>query len=126
MSFISKGWGGRTSDKHITRESGFYEKLLPGDCVLADRGFNIKEDLAAIGATLKIPSFTKGNKQLPGAEVDTSRQLSNVRIHVERVIGRLKKFRLLQKTIPITQVKLLDDMVVIIAALVNLNKSVVS
>ena len=49
-----------------------------GDCILADRGFNIKEELSALGATLKIPIFTKGKKQLSGCEVDTSRQLSSV------------------------------------------------
>ena len=32
----------------------------------------------------------KGKKQLSGVEVDTSRQLSSVQIHVERVIGRIK------------------------------------
>ena len=97
-----------------------------GDCILADRGFNIKEELSALGATLKIPSFTKGKKQLSGGEVDTSRQLSSVRIHVERVIGRIKKFRLLQTTLPLlTQVDLLDDIMVIVCSLVNINNSVV-
>ena len=96
-----------------------------GDCILADRGFNIKEELSALGATLKIPSFTKGKKQLSGGEVDTSRRLSSVRIHVERVIGRIKKFRLLQTTLPLTQVDLLDDIMVIVCSLVNINNSVV-
>ena len=41
-----------------------------GDCILADQGFNIKEELSTLGATLKIPSFTKGKKtQLSGGEV---------------------------------------------------------
>ena len=47
-----------------------------GDCILADQGFNIKEELSALGATLTIPSLTKGKKQLSGGEVDTSRQFS--------------------------------------------------
>lgn len=45
--------------------------------------------LATRGATLKIPHFTKGRKQLSAQEVDTSRHLSNVRIHIERVIGKI-------------------------------------
>ena len=122
---LSLGWGGRVSDKQITKESGFFNKVSMGDCILADRGFNIKEELSALGATLKIPSFTKGKKQLSGGEVDTLRQLSSVRIHVERVIGRIKKFRLLQTTLPLTQVDLLDDIMVIVCGLVNINNSVV-
>ena len=41
ISFVSKGWGGRTSDKHITEQCGFLDKLDIGDLILADRGFNI-------------------------------------------------------------------------------------
>ena len=32
------------------------------DCILADWIFNIKEELSALGATIKIPSFMKGKK----------------------------------------------------------------
>ena len=93
--------------------------------ILADRGFNVKEELSALGVTLKIPSFTKGKKQLCGGEIDTSRQLSSVRIRVERVIGRIKKFRLLQTTLPLSQVDLSDDIMIAVCGLVNMNNSVV-
>ena len=99
---------------------------MPGDCILADRGFLIEEELNTVGAYLKIPKFTKGKSQLPAKDVDESRKLSNVRIHIERVIGQLKKFRLLQNTVPISQVDLLDNAMIVICALVNLRKSVVS
>ena len=125
ISFMSPGWGGRVSDKQITRESGFLDLLEPMDEVLADRGFLIRDELAAYGATLRIPSFTKGKTQLSAQDVDTSRQLSRVRIHVERVIGRWKIFKILQTVIPLSQVDLLDDVVTVCAALTNLCRSVV-
>lgn len=125
ISFLSPGWGGRVSDKQITRESGFLDLLEPMDEVLADRGFLISDELAAYGATLRIPSFTKGKKQLSAQDVDTSRQLSRVRIHVERVIGGWKNFKILQTVIPLSQVDLLDDVVTVCAALTNLCRSVV-
>ena len=42
ISFISKGRGGRVTDKHITDHFGFLDHILPGDVVLADRGFDIQ------------------------------------------------------------------------------------
>lgn len=88
ISFISKGWGGRVSDQHLTENCGLLSNLNPGDLILADRGFNIHEAAGMFCAEVKIPPFTKGKKQLTPREIDRSRQLSRVRIHVERVIDR--------------------------------------
>uniref|UniRef100_A0A3P9DFL2 THAP-type domain-containing protein n=1 Tax=Maylandia zebra TaxID=106582 RepID=A0A3P9DFL2_9CICH len=59
ISFISRGWGGRASDKHITERCGILQKLLPGDVVLADRGFDIRDAAGMMCAQVKIPAFTK-------------------------------------------------------------------
>ena len=96
-----------------------------GDCLLADQDFNINEELCALGATLTVPSFMKGKKRHSDGEVDISRQLSSVQIHVEHVIGRIKKFRLLHTTLPLNQVDPLDVIRVIACGLVNMNNSVV-
>ncbi|XP_050066075.1 uncharacterized protein LOC126555161 [Aphis gossypii] len=39
ICFLSKCYGGRASDSFITNDSGFLNKLEPGDVVLADKGF---------------------------------------------------------------------------------------
>ena len=101
VSFISKAWGGRASDKKITEESGFLDKLIPGDIVLADRGFNISESVGMQCAELKIPAFLRGKKQLSVAEVMDTRKIAHVRIHVERVIGCIRqRFGILGGPIP--------------------------
>lgn len=87
VAFISDGWGGRVSDKHLTEE----RNLLPGDVILADRGFDIAESVGLFCARIKIPAFTKGKKQLSGIEVEQTRRIANVRIHVERFIGNIRK-----------------------------------
>ena len=93
---------------------------------MADRGFTIEEELATRGATLKMPAITKNKKQISVKDVHNSRKISNVRIHTERVIGRTKKFKILNSIILIKMVHLLDSVMVVICALVNVNNSVVS
>ena len=127
--FVSKCWGGRVSDKHLTSSCGFLEKLMHGDLVLADRGFDISNELALRGATLAIPPFTKGKSQLSQREVEESRSLSRIRIHVERAIGRLKIYKMLHCNLPITLVKrphekpyaTIDKILIVCSALCNLH-----
>lgn len=133
ISFISKGWGGRVSDVHLTENCGLLENMLPGDLILADRGFTIQESAGMYCAQVKIPPFTKGKRQLSQLEVDTSRQLSAVRIHVERVIGVLRqKYSFLEGTLPINMLmatdngySMIDKIVSVCCALCNCCESVV-
>ena len=82
-TFLFAGWGGRVSDKQISIDSRFFKMISIGECILADKRFTFKEKLSAVGATLKIPHFTKGKNYLSGKEVDTSHQLLNAKTHVE-------------------------------------------
>ena len=91
ISYISNGWGGRVSDKNIVENSGYLLHLLPGDVVLADRGFDVADSLALQGATLDIPAFTRGRDQLSPDDVEATRKLANVRIHVEQIIGAVRQ-----------------------------------
>ena len=95
IMFISKAYGGRASDNFITKSCGFLNYLLPGDEVMADRGFTISEELCARQVKLNIPAFMKGRTQLSAQETIESRRIASVRIHVERAINRLKCYRLL-------------------------------
>ena len=90
------------SDKYLTENCGFIDKLLPGDVVLADRDFNIAEAVGMVQARLHLPAFTRGKDQLSALEVEETRKIANVRIHVERAIGAMKqKFSILQSILPI-------------------------
>ena len=74
------------SDKYIVENSGYLEHLSPGDVVLVDRGFDVDDSLALYGAILNIPAYTRGHDQLPADDVEATRKLANVQIHVERII----------------------------------------
>ena len=135
ISFISKGWCGRVSDKHVTEHCGFLDKLTPGDLILADRGFDVGDTVGLYAANLQIPAFMKGEKQLSAFDVEATSGLASVRIHVERVIGLTRqKYTMLGSTIPITLLQTdtgsdlttLDKIVHVASALTNASETIVA
>lgn len=118
--FVSAAYGGRCSDKFITMDSGILEYLQPGDEVMADRGFTIRDILFERKVNLVILSFTKKGAQLTEEQVTSTRRIANVRIHVERAIRRLKVFKILSQVVPISLVPKVDKILRICSALVNL------
>ena len=137
ISFVSQAWGGRTSDKYLTDNCGILNKLLPGDLVMADRGFTIHESVLMQRAELVSPAFTKGKDQLDPVDVEKTRGIANVRIHVERVIGLLRqKFTILSSILPIEFLAcdkkheanakpMIDRIITVTSALTNLSPGIV-
>ena len=133
ISFLSKAWGGRTTENHITENSGFLELLTPGDFILADRGFNIHDSVGLKCAPVATPSFTRGKLQLSAIEVESTRKIAHVRIHVERVIGQLRnKHVILSEKIPISylvssgsETTTIDKITTVCCSLTNMCTSVV-
>ena len=82
-----------------------------------------------------MPAFTKGKTQLDPRDVENTRGIANVRIHVERVIGSLRqKYTILNSTLPIlflitsenNPIPIIDKIVRVCSALINCCKSIVS
>ena len=45
VTFVSHLYTGRISDRKITSDSGIYDLLEGGDPIMADRGFDLEDDL---------------------------------------------------------------------------------
>ena len=107
ISYISKAWGGCTSDKFLTENCEFLDNLFPGDIVMADRGFDIEESATLYCTNVKIPSFNKRKRQLSSLDIEQSQHIAAVRIHVERMIVQNKYS--LQGTLPLDFLMKKDD-----------------
>uniref|UniRef100_UPI0037E7408B uncharacterized protein isoform X2 n=1 Tax=Semicossyphus pulcher TaxID=241346 RepID=UPI0037E7408B len=116
IMFISPAYGGRCSEQLITENSGFLDYLHPGDEVMADAGFGIKDLLYERKVKLVIP-FTKESEE----DTTNTRCITDVQVHVERVICRLKNFKILSQTLPINLTPKMDKILSICAALCNLS-----
>ena len=127
VTYVSKLWGGRATDRAITENCGILDLIEPGDNVMAYRGFGIEDLLAEKKATLNIPPFRQeGCTQLSAREVEETRRIARVRIHLERVIGQAKNFNIINEIMPITLVPIADDIVRVCFYLVNFDKLSVS
>ncbi|KAL4233736.1 hypothetical protein ACF0H5_008416 [Mactra antiquata] len=121
VNFVSKAWGGRTTDKHITLESdSLINGLASGETVMADRGFNIGHDLKKKGVKLIIPDFKgRDRPQISKQEASRSEYVSKARIHVERIIQRIKTFYHLERVIRLNMQDIVEQIFTVCAYLTN-------
>ncbi len=104
---------------------GIDKYLQPGDLVLADRGFTVREFLQERLVDLNIPPFLLGRERLTPQEEVATKQIARARIHVERANERLKKFCILKKTVPSSISQLMSQIFFIVACLVNFQSPLV-
>ena len=97
-----------------------------GDEVMADRGFQITEELLARNTRLVIPPGARLKSQMTFGECSKTKSVANLRIHVERAIRRIKTFRILTTVIPISMLHSIDDIVCVCGALCNLKPKLIN
>ena len=93
-------YSGNTSDKQLTNDCGIMKLLEPGDEVMADRGFEIEENLPP-DVSLNIPPFLGDQQQFSEEDEIKTRRIAKQRIHIERTIQRIKSSRILKHDLPI-------------------------
>lgn len=128
INFISKGYGGRTSDAVIFQNCGYLE-VLPENCaVMADRGFKkIETFLNKKNCNLVRPPSVINKEQMSKDDVLLTRRIASVRIHIERIIKRVRDFKMLgpHATVNLDLVQKLDNIIVIACAIINLQQPII-
>lgn len=119
VTFVSKLFPGSISDKELTRQSGVLDLLQSGDSVMADKGFDIMENLAPIGVKLNIPPFLRGKSQLHPTELVETRRIASLRVHVERCMERIKNHHIFDRILPLSLMDVTDQIFFVCAILTN-------
>ena len=126
--YISKGYGGRTSDMAIIEDCDFLKIIPLNSCVLADRGFKgLDAMLQKKGCKVFRPPSVQTGVKSSKEDVKLTKRIASTRIHVERAIERIRNFLFLNKNSCMNTkiVDCLDDAVVVAAALTNLQSEII-
>jgi hypothetical protein len=67
---------------------------------MADKGFTIQEELNKLGLVLNIPPFSSCSSQMSSSDTNLTQKIAKHRVHVERVIAKVKTYKLLSHKIP--------------------------
>ena len=68
---------------------------------------------------------TRVRNRITKTEVKKTNEVANFLIHVERAINRIKFFRILKRTIPVTMIQHVDVLILTCAALWNLKPKLI-
>ena len=91
---------------------------------MADKGFNIQDRLAIKSATLIAPPVMS-RKNVSSRASTATRRVATSRVHVERIIRKLKCFSVLRGVIPSTFKSYVTSIVRVCAAIVNLQPRII-
>lgn len=119
ICFVSSLYTGGISDKEITRCSGILDLLEPGDSVMADKGFDIEDLLKDKGVELNIPPFLESQNQFSARDVQKTKTIASLRIHVERAIRRIKEFHFFDCDVPLSTIGTANQLYTVACLLTN-------
>lgn len=93
---------------------------------MVEKGFLIDTAREARLTAVFMPPFLHAKKQLTKAEALATKHIAAARVHMERVIQRIKRLKIVSQKMPWNMVSLADDMLVIASGVANLSPSVLA
>uniref|UniRef100_A0A669CMC1 Uncharacterized LOC109200509 n=2 Tax=Oreochromis niloticus TaxID=8128 RepID=A0A669CMC1_ORENI len=110
VTFISNLYAGSVSDKELFKQSGIAEKLT--------------EDITdCCKCKVYRPPFLSKQKQMPAYQVKETQAIARLRVHVERVIRRIKQNKLFDSIITMSHVYNINQLLAVACMLSNYQKT---
>lgn len=128
ISHVSEGYSGKSSDKFIFDSEKLLRKFKPNvDAIMVDKNFAIDQDTLEYGIKLVRPIFSQCGPCEKFIENEViHNKVSAARMHVEKVLDRLKFFSILNNKIEHNILPHINDIFFIISAIVNLTDPIIA
>lgn len=99
VTFVSQLYAGSVSDREIFKQCGITKMLTEDMAVMVDKGFLISD---CVKCKVYCPPFLSRGKQMPAHQVKETQAIARLRVHVERVIRRIKQNKLFDGVITLS------------------------
>ncbi len=127
VGFISQLYTGNISDRELVLRSGFLNMPhTKGAMWLVDKGFQIQDLADPLGVTVNMPAFVGQQKQLSAQDVFKTQTIASERIHIERMINKIKKFHLFDRPVPMSMMGCVNQAWTVCALLTLFQNPIIS
>ena len=93
---------------------------------MADKGFNVEDIFITKGVRINMPSFFRKKNKLTPDEVSRDKTVSSKRVHIERIIGNAKSYKILKSPLNATETLLASEITFVCFMLTNFRDCIVS
>ena len=125
VSYISDAYGGSTSDRQITERSNLTSLTDAGDELMVDKGFNIEDIFIPHHVRVNMPSIFKKKNRLSQTLLHKDRKVASKRVHIERVIGLGKTYKILCQPMDHIETALATEIITVVYLLCNFRKCII-
>ncbi len=125
ITFCSNAYGGSASDRQIVERSALMTLCDPGDSIMADKGFNVQDLFVPRKVSINIPSFFKKKNRMSGQMIMNDRKIASKRVHIERIIGLAKTYKILREPMNNSESNLATEIISVCFYLCNFRSGIV-
>lgn len=125
VTYIPDSYGGAASDRALVERSDLMTVCDPKDEIMVDKGFNVQDLFAPYDIGINMPTFLKKRNQFQSKVLLKDRKVASKRVHIERIIGLAKTYKILSSPMNATETKLGSEICFVCFMLCNFRTCIV-
>ncbi|XP_026177649.1 uncharacterized protein LOC113138963 [Mastacembelus armatus] len=116
VTFVSPLYAGSISDKELLKQSGVVSLLTPTMAIMVDKDFLVEH---CVPCKVYAPAALSRGAQLSVPEVREIQSVARLKVHVERLIRRVKEHKIFSTVIPLSLISSINQLYTVACLLVN-------